>query len=437
MISRNCPLVYLLSSLSDKPFMKSIVRNSIILFQIIFIAFVVLFYGTIIVFSKYPESTDFAKYYMSAKYFWEGKSVYAPVPIGALDPSKLLFKSPSSRDTLHPNLNSPFQILLSLPLGFCDFRTAFWIWSVLSLCSGLAGVSIFAEHSSTRRCDVLSLLGFWILLLVYFPTLVTIYLGQLSLFLLLLLVTGWVACAKRTDRVAGVVFGIAMCLKIFMGLFLVLFFVRRRWQLLSWLFGTIIICNLIALPIFGIQAYKTHITILRDISWFAASWNASIMGVFTRIFGGSENIPLVDLPWLAYSLTATLSLSLVLCLIWLAWPRGEELSQDYFDLAFSLTIVAMLLISPLGWIYYFTLLVIPVTAVWQVAKKLRSPLWFKIMIVFAWLLSTIPHLLTKAQDVNVFSNWFEWIGFYVLIILTGILITLFHCLRKELQAQVS
>jgi hypothetical protein len=60
-----------------------------------------------------------------------------------------------------------------------------------------------------------------------------------------------------------------------------------------------------------------------------------------------------------------------------------------FDLLFSLALVSSLLISPLGWSYYFTLLIIPLVISWQVVNFFKSNI-LRIMVVIAWILTTIP-----------------------------------------------
>jgi hypothetical protein len=172
---------------------------------------------------------------------------------------------------------------------------------------------------------------------------------------------------------------------------------------------------------------------LSNITWYAASWNASFLGFFTRIFGGSENVPLVNLPTVAQTLTRMGSLLLILCLAWLAWPRSQESSPDRFDLGFSLTITGMLLISPLGWMYYFPTLLIPAVVAWRVVRGLEARIWYQAIIILAWLLSTIPHALIPAPQMDSPQLWFFWAGvyFYALLLFSFILGSLSHRAKKN------
>ena len=223
-----------------------------------------------------------------------------------------------------------------------------------------------------------------------------------------------------------------MSLKIFVGLFLLFFLVRRRWRLLFWFIGTFTLLSLLPLWFFGIDAYKNYITILSSVTWYAASWNASFLGFFTRIFGGSENIPLFNLPAVAQTLARICSGLFILWLAWLAWPRAQESSTDRFDLGFSLTITGMLLISPLGWMYYFPALLIPAVVAWRMVRRLEARIWYQAMIILAWLLSTIPHSLIPAPAMDSPQLWFFWAGpyFYALLLFSFILASLSRHVKK-------
>lgn len=391
----------------------------------LFLALLLLgYFITIQAFSRYPESGDFSKFYQSGKFFLEGKDIYTPIPVGSLQPRPQGFKSPM--DSLHPNLNPPFQTLLMLPLSLFDYLTAYWLWSIFSLACGLLGVTLLVRAYAGVRYDSKLMLGSWILLLAYFPTYVTVVYGQFSLVLFLCLVVAWIASKKENDRVAGMILGAAMGLKIFTGLFMIFFAVRRRWRLLGWMLMAFLFCSLFGLLIFGESTYINYYKILANVTWYAASWNASFMGFFSRIFGGSDNIPFWTLPWLAKGLADLCSLLLIFGLIYVACPRPHETSQIRYDLGFSLTIVAMLLISPLGWMYYFPCLFIPLAVVERNSTKTSSKHVYRILIVFALLLSTIPQMLIPSTDINEPLLWFVWAGFYFysLLLFSGILIYL-------------
>ena len=387
--------------------------------------------------SDHPEKSDFTKFYASTRFLLEGGDIYSPVPIDAFSASP--DASRRREDTPHQNLNPPFQTLLLAPLGLLGYRAAFWMWSTLALLSGIAGATLIGRTIQKEREGTRWLSGFLILLLAYFPTWLSILCGQFSLLLLLLLAVAWAASRSGKDQMAGIALGLAMSLKVFVGLFLLFFLVRRRWRLLCWFIGTFLACGLVALAALGMDSYQQYQTVLSSVTWYAASWNASFMGFFTRIFGGSENTPLINTPGLAYALAYGSSLWVTLCLIWLAWPRPDTSSPERFDLGVSMTLVAMLLISPLGWMYYFPLLFLPAVVAWRVSDMFVSASRYKATIVLAWLLSTIPSIYIPAPELNRPIDWFTWVGAYcyALLIFSVILVVLSYRLNTTDEKTVS
>lgn len=389
-----------------------------------------LYLASISFFSRQPQSSDFAKFYSSARFFLEGRPIYSPVRVEAFGP--LPDGSEATRKTLHPNLNPPFETLLLAPLGLLPYDRAFWVWSVLSLLSGI-GTVILLEHA-TRSVEGSAnrVLGHLILLLCYFPTWANILYGQFSLLLLLLVVIAWVASRSGRDGIAGVALGLALSTKLFAGLFLLFFLIRRRWRLLCWLAVTFLICWLVALLVLGADSYRQYVSVLGTVTWYAASWNASFMGFFTRIFGGSENTPAINMPRLAYALAYGSSLLLTLTLCWLAWPRRDESSPERFDLAYSLTVVTMLISSPLGWMYHFPLLLIPWLVAWRASGNSPRPRC-RAVIISAWLLSTFPSWLVPSPELNQPICWFTSaaVYFYALLLLGGILIVLLYSVHRS------
>jgi hypothetical protein len=399
---------------------------------LLFAVAIALYYVAIVAFATPEKPGDFYKFYMSAKYYWEGKSIYAPIPKINLEKLKEgvhdELKHGQSPDiqygsgTEHANLNPPFQTLLLAPVGLITYGRAFLLYSFMSIIAGLIAVILIAHETAHGKYELWFLFLFMIIIMAYYPTWENILYGQLSLILLLLIALIWIAARNGRDALAGICLGLAMSFKIFVGLFLFFFLVRRRWRLLLWFLGAFTVLSLVPVWFFGINAYKDYITTLSDITWYAASWNASFQGFFTRIFGGSENIPLVNVPVVAQTLTKLCSVLFLLWLAWLAWPRAQEPSLDRFDLGFSLTITGMLLISPLGWMYYFPTLLIPAVVAWRLAGRLEGRNRYRAMIILAWLLSTIPHDLVPAPQVDSPRLCFFWAGayFYALLLFSYI-----------------
>jgi hypothetical protein len=239
------------------------------------------------------------------------------------------------------------------------------------------------------------------------------------------------------DFAAGIILGLATALKLFFGIFIILFIFYRRWRLILCLLGTFMVCNILSIVIFTLPTFKDFLSLLQNMPWYGGSWNASFMGFFTRIFGGSMNIPLFNLPWLARTLSVLLSIALIGWMIWLARPQADGLESDRFDLVFSLALVLMLLISPYGWLYYFPMLILPMVVAWRVSEKYHLGNIYKIIIVLSWALTTIPTPLIWAEDLRMNQPiiWFTSAGiyFYALLIISGIFSGLLYKINQPLS----
>jgi len=80
-----------------------------------------------------------------------------------------------------------------------------------------------------------------------------------------------------------------------------------------------------------LNEHLTYLRVIDQVTWYAASWNASLRGFLSRIFGGSENQPLFNLPGVASGLNLLLSAGLLAALAWTAWRAkgSRELQKTW------------------------------------------------------------------------------------------------------------
>jgi hypothetical protein len=237
-----------------------------------------------------------------------------------------------------------------------------------------------------------------IILLVFFPNFLTILLGQVSNLILFFITFAWFSARKGRDRISGIMLGIVLSLKIFTGLLIPVFMIQRRWKLLAWYLGTFIALNLAALFSMGLDDHIEYLKTISSIDWYSATWNTSFMGFFTRIFGGSTSPPLIPFPNIGLLITMLFSTITVITIIWFSTKTKFEYPKN-LDLIFSLTIVGMLLVSPLGWIYYYVMLIIPLLVCW-IAAGSREGRLLKGIIAIAWILCTIPYALIQGNEIR-------------------------------------
>ena len=385
------------------------------------------------------QISDFFSFYQSARFLLEGESIYKPIPYHPAqnDLARMTEKAKRNSENCFPNMNSPLHTLLMLPFATMPLKQGFLLWSIVSLVLGLMATGFIAFGTLSKEYQLMGFLSLSILLFGYFPTIANVILGgQWGLCILWFVVLIWLIARKGKYITAGIVLGLAMSVKIIFGLYLLYFLVRRNWKMMTCSLFTFFILNLMGVFIFGAATYRQHFFNLETVPQFInASWNASSTAFFTRIFGGAENIPLIMLPGAAYALASTFSMLLILGIIWSAWSHSKERSLTHYDIGFSLTTVAMLLISPVGWMYYFPILIIPAFVIWNASASLKNKNIYRCSVVASWMISSIPTEFIPSiyEEMNEPLLWFTSAGyyFYALVAFSMILIVMLSKLRNE------
>lgn len=377
--------------------------------------------GLAATFSVRAAAVDFGTFFASTQSFLAGESIYPlrTAQVGASAPQS----SRDSSGSAHGNLNPPVFSLVLAPLTVFGLARGYLIWVAVSVAAGLVSCYMVWRELNPAARTASGLVGFWIVLLAYYPTYTTILLGQVTLLVSLPLTGAWIWARRGHDRLAGAMLGFALSLKLFIALVLIFCALQRRWRLLGWAVATAAAITLVTLPFVGTTAYRDYAAALNSVTWFANSWNASYASFFTRVLGGSDNQPLANVPRLSHAVVLVASSGTVLWLAWLTRKRSAALyALESFDLSFGLTIAVMLLVSPLGWMYYFPLLMLPGYAAWS-AMKIEALRSLRVYFVLAWVLSSVPTSMVAAINVNDWRKWFtiNSIYFYALAIFTAVL----------------
>ena len=250
-------------------------RRVIIVIQSILLVGLLSFYLLLLfpTMARNPASTDLGKFYASAQLLWQKQDIYMPISVEALGPLPPSSLSARNSDTLHPNLNLPTVTILLAPLALLSFSSTFWLWSVLSLLAGFIACFLVWQTASPRpRKGLSGLMWIWIIYLAYFPTFAALQLGQLTFFLLLLMAFVW-----RQTRIAnslwlaGILLGLAISLKIFIGLLVLFYLIRRQWQVAAGAVATFSIGILLGLLVVGIRGFESYFATMQTITWFGSN----------------------------------------------------------------------------------------------------------------------------------------------------------------------
>lgn len=365
---------------------------------------------------EYPEITDFYKFYLSGERLNQGLSMYWMLPPHLLPGDPCFPGVPAQQelkqiygltDCLHPNLNPPFFAVIAWPIAQLGFATSLIIWSLASVVGGLISIIVMTRIFVRVKKIILpyaALAG--IIFFAYFPTYINISYGQLTLIMLPLVVFSWSALRDGRELQAGFWLGLAASLKPFFGLFLFTFLIARYWRAAAWCVFTGSVAAALGLLLVGWDDHLDYFHVASDVTWLAVSWNGSFAGYFSRIFGGGENIPWLYAKDLGRLLTTFSSLWILgLVAILLYRVRGWHRS-DRVDVLFALTLPAMLMISPLGWLYYFPFLVIGFVVVWRLSAESACKRIWKAILLGVVFVTAIPRALESASSMNSPYSWF-------------------------------
>jgi Glycosyltransferase family 87 len=317
---------------------------------------------------------DFYQEWASARNYREGLPVYASHHVTI--PRYLGLQIARPQDlSIEVNAHPPTSVLVALPFTLLHYRDAVFAWNLASLL--MLGVSLVVVW----RGFGISFSPWWIFplvtsLLVCAPLVMQLFFAQLSLLILLLLTGTWAADRSGRPLLAGVLLGMAGVIKLFPGFLLYYFVLRRQWKSLFAAVATVLLLTGLTVAVLGVESYRSYIEdVLPRVSEFRGKWNnASLGGFWIKLFDppsvkDTRVEALYQSKWLARFGILSSYTAVVVALTRIVRRAATPAQQD---VAFGLSIIAMLLVSPITWDHYLLLLLIPIAATW--IHLPRSPL---------------------------------------------------------------
>lgn len=357
---------------------------------------------------------DFFQEWASARNRLNGLPIYTSQGI-TLERYLQLSHNPNHPFFIEFNAHPPSAVLLGLPFAGLDFADAFALWNVLSLLFLAASAWLIVRelHLPFSPWDLLPAIT---LMLLCYPFWHQMVHGQLNLLLLLLLTASWAADRRGHPHWAGTLVGLAVAIKLFPGFVFVYFVFRREWTAVRT--GLLALAGITALTcvLIGPETYPNYfLEVLPRTSQWRMEWpNLSLSGVWCKLFEPSrrlypiEIVPLAQVPVLAFlGMAGTL---LAVTAILAAAAACLRSARDW-DLLFALTMVGMLLVSPITWDHYLLLLLLPVVVVWQRLPRggiRREVVGLLLALLCVEARLVVEHgliLLDAAHSVNDYNRW--------------------------------
>jgi hypothetical protein len=285
-----------------------------------------------VVFRSY-DLFDFRVFYEAGHHLLHGERIY---------PTRVELDQHSETYFVYP----PFVAAVFVPFSLLPFPVAGALYTLLMVLATVATVRMLGVKDF--RCYVALL--FWI------PILQSIGFGTIEAFLGLALATAWVH--RRSNVVAPLALALAVAAKLFLWPLVFWLIATRRWR--AALTSVVATIALIGLPWLLLG--------FRDFRWYPKALGLLLdheraIGFSLRDVLGNLNLGVVALAIQGIA---------VVSVFWLA--RRDDGDRR----SFSAAIVCALLLSPLVWIHYYALLVVPIALV----RPRRSWLWFIPILAF-------------------------------------------------------
>jgi hypothetical protein len=337
-----------------------------------------------------------------------------------LNPFQDLVPSFLPATKLPANLNPPAFLQLISPIIHLHFITALSLWFILSLLLGISGTLISFYLSTTKEHFKKNWPMFILLYLAMYPTIMNSSIGQLGGLVLFLTMAGYYFFLRQKDFWSGLFWGCLIAIKLFPGLLFLFVLSQKRYKVFSIMLLCCVSLSLIPLLTKGESIYFLYTHLLSQVFWYGESWNGSLFGFLVRIFVNADTHQGMYYTQIVYY---------VLFVVMLFWYSKKLLlfkNKKMPHYAFCLTLIMMQLMSPFGWMYYFSLLMMPLTLIWQAINKQSSSIWNNMLWVLSLFLINAPLGNVQEHSMNhfIYKISIYSIYFYGLLLILYLLLCL-------------
>ena len=240
--------------------------------------------------------------------------------------------------------NTPHAILAFVPFVHVPLRVGLAIWTVLTYLSLALTLRAVSRELGLRlsRPLQLTLVAF---ALATPPSRDVFVNGNMIWPLALVFTWAWRLARRGRLPAAAAVVGVLATMKPFLGMFGVLFLVRRQWRALGAMAAASLVSIVLAVALTGMNAFTGWLHAVARINWYDVRFNASVLGFMARVWSPDP------IAWAAVALAIATISGAVLTL------RAASLSREWL-----FVFLASLLAAPLGWRYYLCLAIGPLVA---------------------------------------------------------------------------
>jgi Glycosyltransferase family 87 len=320
-----------------------------------------------------PDSltVDFPQEYYLARTFIDGSNPYQSfyyeyskyVPeIANYNPDSLISKMDGKRIGLFnqdrskelPTPHPPTVGLLLSPLGFLDYDSAIVLWWGLELLLIFGSVYINLRIHCYQN-SLLKSIAITIALYAWVPIITEIILGQVeSLILFLLSLSLFFAMHKypQSKILAGMCWGASLAIKPISAFLAITFVLRKETTI-------IFSASLTLFAMICLTAWRYGFGVLYD-------YITRVIPIYSVMYRGFRgNLSLLSIPYImteSTTIAAIISILLVIGSVLFVLLFHRRFDRQYPE-QFSAAIISGVLTSPISWIHYWILFVIPILSI--------------------------------------------------------------------------
>ena len=276
---------------------------------------------------------------------------------------------------VNPYVYPLFPAICFIPLSRFSYPDAQLIWFWMNHLFLLLSIAIIGWQlpKSSRWLVTLLLLGFYSF---NYPLVRTLTAGQLNFLLLFLLIcTLHFSLKEKTKYLAGFFLGAATLIKLYPGLFIIYYAVRKDYKTVISALTTIVVLIIASMLVWGTKPYIEYAGIIQSMSYGQSVWadtgevfhvseaNQSLHALCAHLFTVNPvTTPIMESPLLAKLLSTLFSIGVLLSAVWIAYrqtntPSGVAREQSLF----GFILLSALLVPSLMWDHY--LVFIPIILV--------------------------------------------------------------------------
>ncbi|KTD19130.1 Protein of uncharacterised function (DUF2029) [Legionella lansingensis] len=353
----------------------------------------------------HQQGIDFASFYSAAQLLAMGENPY-----------QILFATylPTAKK-IAANLNPPIVLLLLNPFVQLTYKTALTIWWFLSLGLGAIGAGITFHYLFPHHFLKRNWINLYLLYFSFFATLMDTAIAQIGALLLFTIMLGYHFYCQNRDYAAGIMWGFIIAAKLFPGLLFFYVLLQKRFKVFWVMLFVFLLLTLMPAFIYGSDVYYKYISMIVRVLWYGDSWNASIYGFLFRLFIDARD-QTQSILWIKILYVSLFSI----CLLWYLRKIAQIGTEKTYS--FALTLVMMLIMSPFGWLYYFSLLIFPLILTWLIifatdGNSKGKCLWFISMFMLNFPMDYLRSTKILTIQSKLFFNSFYFYGLALLLYL--------------------